>query len=92
VNESYLEKDDFDPPPAPGTLLLRVPKLGAGGLANSGEPLALLDGEGAEVSIFPSIPAKKAGKSVARRSPRAPDVLSSSFVLTEPTPGHPNVW
>jgi hypothetical protein len=92
VNESFLLDDGVDPAPAPGTRILRVPHLGKGGLANAGEPLALLDGEGNTISRFPATPKPKAGKSVARRTPSAVDALASSFDLATPSPGRANTW
>lgn len=90
VNETFVEDDEIDPPPAPGTLLLRVPKLGKDGLKNDGEPLKLVDAAGEVVSRFPPAPRPKAGQSVARVSPAAPDGVASSFFVAAPTPGAPN--
>jgi hypothetical protein len=92
VNEAFDEQDCSDPCPAPGTLLLRVLHLGKNGLANSGEALRLRDGDGATVSRFPASPKPKAGQSVARVAPAAPDGLAGSFALAEPSPGRTNVW
>lgn len=89
VNETFLEDDEIDPVPAPGTALLRVPKLGKDGLKNDGEPLKLLDAGGQVVSRFPIAPKPKAGESVARVSPAAPDGVASSFAVSTPTPGSP---
>ncbi len=90
VNEPFVEDDELDPPPAKGTLLLRVPKLGKTGLKNDGEPLKLLDAKGAVVSRFPATPKTKAGESLSRISPSAPDGAPSSFEAGSPTPGAPN--
>ncbi len=92
VNEGFLADDGADPAPAPGTRILRVPHLGKGGLANAGEPLALVDPQGNVVSRFPAKPRPKAGRSVARRTPSAPDALTGSFALATPSPGRANTW
>jgi hypothetical protein len=90
VNEAFMEDDGYDPRPAPSTLLLQVPKLGQTGLSNAGEPLMLRDAEGSVVSRFPAGPRAKAGLSVARREPGAPDALLQAFTVGTPTPGRPN--
>jgi hypothetical protein len=92
VNQAFAEQDGLDAAPAPGTLLLRVPHLGKGGLSNAGEALVLSDGSGSVVSRFPARPAPKAGFSVARRTPAAPDARSLSFARAAPSPGRTNVW
>jgi hypothetical protein len=85
--------DDFDPnaawdlSPAPGTLLLRVPRVGKSGLANSGEPLLLRDPQGAIVARFESRAAPKPGVSAA-----VADLQADDFTLEAsdpPTPGAP---
>lgn len=90
VNEAFVEDDELDPPPAPGTKILRVPQLGKSGLANGGEPLRLKDASGAVVSRSPAMAAPKAGMSLSRVSPRSPDGLEASFVPGWPTPGQEN--
>ena len=92
VNDSFLESDGVDVPPAAGTAIVRVPKLGKNGLSNAGEPLELRDPGGAVVSRFPATPKPKAGLSLSRVRPTAPDGLAASFVVDEhgPTPGAPN--
>ena len=92
VNEGFVEDDEIDAPPAAGTLLLRVPKLGKDGLSNAGEPLKLEDALGTVVSRFPAIPKPKPGRSVLRVTPRSPDGVASSFAVAAelPTPGTPN--
>lgn len=91
--------DGFDPEPAldvlpaAGTRLVRVPALGAGGLSNSGEPLRLRDHAGRLLSTFPSLPAKHAGISIARRTPDALDTEPASFAehaTPGASPGAPN--
>lgn len=92
VNESFVEDDELDVPPSTGTLLVRVPKLGKNGLSNAGEPLRLSDATGRVVSRLPALKSTKAGLSVARVAPRAPDGLASSFAIAKAgaTPGAPN--
>jgi hypothetical protein len=89
VNDGFVEDDGFDPKPAPGTQILRVPKLGKSGLTNAGEPLVLRDASGAAVSRVPPMPDSKAGLSLSRSSPGAGDA-ASSFALAPATPGAPN--
>jgi Lamin Tail Domain len=89
VNATFTADDGLDPAPEKGALLVRVAKLGKGGLANAGEPLTLRDPEGAVVSRFPAIKTKP-GKSASRAFPAAPDALASAFALGAPTPGGPN--
>lgn len=91
VNETFVEDDELDPVPDPAALILRVSKLGKGGLSNSGEPLKLEDATGAVVSRAPASPKPKAGMSLSRVGPRAPDGLASSFVVAWPTPGRENI-
>lgn len=92
VSAAFVEDDELDTPPAPGTLLLRVDKLGKNGLSNAGEPLRLSDASGRVVSRFPAMKASKAGLSVARVAPRAPDGLAASFAIAKAgaTPGAAN--
>jgi hypothetical protein len=92
VNEIYVEDDELDVPPAAGTLVLRVSKLGKNGLSNTGEPLRLTDASGRVMSRFPAMKSTKAGLSVARVLPRAPDGLASSFAVAKAgaTPGAVN--
>lgn len=90
VNETFVEDDEVDIPVPPEALIVRVTALGKSGLSNSGELLRLVDPEGHTISRFPALPKPKAGQSVSRRTPDAPDGVSSSFALTEPTPGNRN--
>ena len=90
VGADFVADDGFDPKPARGTLILRVPRVGSRGLSNEGEPLTLKAPDGSTVSAVPPSPKPKSGMSVARTSPRAPDGLASSFVLATPTPGRAN--
>jgi hypothetical protein len=77
--------DGFAPDPeldlvAPGSVQrLVVRGLGAGGLANGGELLRLVDHGGRVLSRFPAIPAPGPGQSVARVAPDAPDDEPGSF-------------
>ena len=91
VNQEFVEDDALDPPPASGALILRVSKLGKGGLSNAGEPLRLEDGTGTVVSRAPAAPKPKPGMSLSRVSPRAPDGAGTSFVSRWPTPGRENI-
>jgi hypothetical protein len=90
--ETYIADNGVDPVPADGTLILRVPTLGRGGLSNDGEPLTLRDPSGAVVSAFPAVKTKN-GVSIARV---APDALDGDPDAFEPspngsaTPGAPN--
>jgi hypothetical protein len=90
VGEAFVEDDGLDPPVPAGTLLLRVERLGKGGLSNSGEPLELRDAVGQVVSRFPAAPKPKPGGSVARVDPLAPDGVASSFAHARPTPAAAN--
>jgi len=77
VSESFRESS-LDAPIAEGLRLLRLPSLGAHGLANGGEPLLLVGREGI-ISRFPSLPALHAGRSLARRSPDGADDDPQNF-------------
>jgi len=90
VNETFAPDDEVDVPPAEDAIVVRVPALGKNGLGNAGEIVRLLDMRGRIVSRFPAIPKPKAGQSVVRRSPDAPDGVSDSFQLAPPTPGAAN--
>ena len=75
-------------------MVIRVPKLGKNGLNNDGEPLTLRRPDGVVVSRAPATPKPKAGQSVARIHPKAPDYGAASFVRSEEnasTPGAVNV-
>jgi hypothetical protein len=93
VSDAYAGDDGVDPPPAPGTLLVRVAALGRAGLSNEGEKLTLRDASGAVVSTFPAVKTKN-GVSIARIAPDAPDTEAASFVASPngtSTPGAPNL-
>lgn len=89
VNEGYDVMSDYDPVPAEGTAIVRVDKLGKGGLKNDGEPLKLIDKEGSTVSRFPALPKPQSGISVHRIMPRASADDPDAFVRGGPTPGLP---
>jgi len=93
VADAFIADDGVDPPPADGTLLVRVPALGKAGLSNEGEMLTLRDQSGTSVSTFPAIKTKN-GVSVVRIAPDAPDTDLTSFVPSpngSATPGSANV-
>jgi hypothetical protein len=92
VAETYAPDAELDVPAPAGATLLRVPRLGRGGLANAGELLRLRDPLGNVVSRFPALAAKTAGTSVARRSPDAPDEPAWFGAHAPPgaSPGAPN--
>jgi hypothetical protein len=89
VTEGWSPDAAIEPAPPPGALVLRLPRLGLGGLANGGELLRLIDAEGRVVSAVPPIPSGEHGESIARRSPGAADAIGS-FVVGPPTPAAPN--
>lgn len=92
VNQAFVETNGVDRPPAQDTQIIRVPRLGARGLSNSGQVIVLMDAAGTSVSQFPATPKPRAGESVARRLPSAPDMTPSSFDRAQPSPGRTNVW
>ncbi|MBN2196132.1 MAG: lamin tail domain-containing protein [Polyangiaceae bacterium] len=79
VSEGYAPDPEVDAAPSPGTLLLRVPRLGQGGLANRGELLRLRSPDGVVRSRFPARAADEAGTSIARRAPWLADDVASAF-------------
>ncbi len=89
VDEDWVPDPALDAAPAPGALVLRVPKLGQGGLANAGELLRLVDADDAVLSAIPATPSPDAGTSTARREPWLADA-PSSFAPGIATPGSPN--
>ena len=90
VNDSYDPESFADLPPVPGTLLVRVPKLGTNGLSNAGEPLALVGPNGSSWSRFPALKHSKAGVSAARLVVGAsPDTFGMS-AQPGASPGAPN--
>jgi hypothetical protein len=94
VPAAYDATSNEDVPPAEGTIILRVPELGSGGLSNQGERLRLADPSGALVSEFPAVAAPKPGVSIARRTPSSADGDNAAFGPSAPpgaSPGMPNV-
>lgn len=73
--------------PEANTLLIRVPRLSASGLSNSGEALRLIDPSGTVRSQFPDLPHPEAGTSVARKDLWASGGLSSDEYGTHAAPG-----
>jgi hypothetical protein len=92
VKEGFAPDPATDVPPLDETPLLFVPALGKNGLSNSGETLRLYDAAGDLVSLFPARKAPRAGVSVARRTPDAPDQERSFGTHAAPgaSPGGPN--
>jgi hypothetical protein len=93
VGEEFGPDPELDVPTSPMARLVGVGELGKGGLSNQGELLRLRDSEGAVISRFPANKSKRAGQSVARRTPDAPDDETGSFgPHAEPgaSPGAPN--
>jgi hypothetical protein len=90
VRQSFVEDDSVDVSPAPNVTLIHVPQIGRSGIGNAGEPLKLTDNAGNVVSRFPPLPKPKAGMSVARTAPAAPDGHAASFVIAAPSPGWSN--
>jgi len=83
----------LDVPVPSDVRLLRVPSLGARGLANGGEALLLVGREGV-VSRFPLLAAPHAGRSLARRSLDGADDDPAGFAEhagAGASPGAPNV-
>jgi hypothetical protein len=79
VPTSFAPGGSADVPPREGTLLLRVERLGQGGISNSGETLRLRTPRGELASEFPALPSPRAGVSLARTVPSALDDAPSSF-------------
>jgi hypothetical protein len=94
VNESFEPDAALDVLPRARTRVVRLPTLGTSGLANGGEPLRLSDANGRLSSSFPSLPARAAGVSLARRTLQAPDADATAFgphAAPGASPGGPNV-
>jgi hypothetical protein len=94
VGESYEPDPELDLVPPPDVALVRLSGLGRNGLSNAGELIRLRDRDGLVVSRFPARKAPRAGRSVARRAPDAPDAESGSFGDHAPpgaSPGRDNV-
>lgn len=94
VSAAYDVTSNEDVAPAEGTLILRLPELGSGGLSNEGERLRLEDAKGTIVSQFPALAASKPGVSIARRLPSSADDDKTAFGPSAPpgaSPGAVNV-
>lgn len=94
VAADYSATAGDDVVPLPDTIPLVVERVGHRGLTNGGEPLRLVDPEGRVVSSMPALGSGKAGFSVARREPWAPD-RKESFARHAPpgaSPGGPNAF
>jgi hypothetical protein len=94
-----LARDDFtggtagDVAPFDGTVIVRLSELAKNGLANSGEPVKLIDAKGTVVSSFPSRASERAGTSIARRDPSVLDDDPTGFLshaAPGASPGRPN--
>jgi hypothetical protein len=93
VGSGFEASGGQDPPPAPGTVLLRVPRVGSAGLSNSGEALRLTSDAGQLLSRFPAIAAARPGVSAVRRNPSSPDEDKEAFFSSPDggsTPGRGN--
>jgi len=91
VGEDYDPTSWMDTHPVDGTMLIRVPVVGKGGLSNAGEPIRLTRANGSVASSVPGIASKYAGGSIARLRPEELDVLRSFFVdRAGGTPGYAN--
>lgn len=92
VAHDYDPQCWLDTPAPPSAQLIRVPRLATGGISNSGEPLRLVDAALREMSRVPAIASKRAGYSIARVTPEAPDDAPESFQLhaNGGTPAAPN--
>lgn len=97
---ALLVRSDYDAglsgdiAPSPETALVRLPKLGQGGLLNSGETLTLRDDKDRIVSVFPARPSARPGVSIARRDSMTLDSDPDGFVPhAQPgaSPGSPNL-
>jgi hypothetical protein len=92
VNDSYRLDSWLDRAPLPGTVIVRLTKLGTGGLSNAGEPLRLRNKQGETLSSAPAIASPKPSTALARVVPDALDNLQESFQFAPDggTPGGPN--
>ena len=92
VGQEYDFNSWLDTPIAESAIIIRVPRVAHGGITNSGEPLRLVDQQGHGVSSVPAIASKRAGESIARVTPDAPDHAPESFRMSPDggTPGYAN--
>ncbi len=81
VGSDFAARSAHDKPPAAGTALLRVSKLGSRGLSNIGELIRLRDPSGHVVSSVPAIATPKPGYSISRVFPDGWDGTPTSFTL-----------
>lgn len=79
VPEEFETRAGWAIVPEANTRVIRVSRLGTGGLSNSGEALRLVSPSGKLVSRFPPSPPPKPGVSVARRDPWSPDDVVGLF-------------
>jgi len=91
VGSAFDPKSARDPAPAPGALIVRVPKtLTRAGLSNAGEDLYLRDAQDRRLSGAPRSPEPEAGRCLVRISadPRARDPGSFDYAPSLCTPGY----
>lgn len=79
VTDAFDARSSADVPPVPGTLLLRINRLGQSGISNAGEVLSIHAPDGSVVSEFPAIPSPKGGLSMVRARPWDLDEDRSAF-------------
>jgi hypothetical protein len=84
VPDDFTVDDGVDRAPAPGTLIVRIGdgRLGANGIRESGEAIALTEDDGRPVSLFSTVGLKLAKGQSAHRT--GPCDVAASY---EPTPG-----
>lgn len=94
VAEAWSESAGPDPPPAAGSLVVRVPgRLGRDGLSNGGESVTLREGKGAVVSVYGGFVDMSATAWNGRSAHRVPpdDPCDQRYLWTErpqpPSPG-----
>lgn len=93
VDDEFAPDPELDLVPPAATRLVRVGTLGKAGLSNQGELLRLRDAAGIVISRFPAEKSGSPGRSLARRTPDAPDDAPSSFgphLAPGASPGAPN--
>jgi hypothetical protein len=94
VSDRFDATSAADPRLAPGTPLFRVgASLGTNGLLNAGEPVAIVDADGHELSRWPAFSAPRSGVSIQRVSPEADEGDPASWredAEVGATPGAPS--
>jgi hypothetical protein len=93
VPDAFDVGGHLDVPVREGTFIVRVPRLGQGGLSNSGERVTLRAPGGVVASSFPPLASSGSGVSVARRSPGTLDDDADGFGQSGgagASPGSPN--